>query len=127
MNWPAWWKWTVTITLGMMTFCITFASSVFSTATMVTAVEFNVSTEVMTLGTSLFVLVSYLLATIPTQPSNFVNGELKHHQDGYAYNMCIFTSGQMLQLPMWTAFLLLVYHTNMQQGICLRTYSLGAT
>ncbi|EOD50786.1 mfs multidrug transporter [Neofusicoccum parvum] len=56
MNWPHWWKWTVTITLGMMTFCITFASSVFSTATVVTAEKFGVSTEVMTLGTSLFVL-----------------------------------------------------------------------
>ncbi|KAL1635103.1 hypothetical protein SLS56_001855 [Neofusicoccum ribis] len=56
MNWPQWWKWTVTITLGMMTFCITFASSVFSTATVVTAEKFGVSTEVMTLGTSLFVL-----------------------------------------------------------------------
>ncbi|KAF9637313.1 putative mfs multidrug protein [Lasiodiplodia theobromae] len=56
MNWPQWYKWLITGTLGMMTFCITFASSVFSTATMVTAQVFNVSTEVMTLGTSLFVL-----------------------------------------------------------------------
>lgn len=40
----------------MITFCITFASSVFSTATFVAAREFHVSTEVMTLGTSLFVL-----------------------------------------------------------------------
>ncbi|KAF4313514.1 Major facilitator superfamily [Botryosphaeria dothidea] len=56
MNWPTWWKWTVTTSLGLMTFCITFASSVFSTATMVTAEKFGVSTEVMTLGTSLFVL-----------------------------------------------------------------------
>lgn len=61
MNWPQWYKWLITGTLGMMTFCITFASSVFSTATMVTAQVFNVSTEVMTLGTSLFVLVSPLL------------------------------------------------------------------
>lgn len=48
----------VTIVLGLMTFCITFASSVFSTATVSTAIEFAVSTEVMILGTSLFVLVS---------------------------------------------------------------------
>jgi len=39
-----------------MTFVITFASSVFSTATQPTAQEFGVSTEVMILGTSLFVL-----------------------------------------------------------------------
>lgn len=57
MNWPQWKKWMVTIVLGLMTFCITFASSVFSTATVPTAIEFGVSTEVMILGTSLFVLV----------------------------------------------------------------------
>lgn len=56
MNWPRWKKWMVTIVLGLMTFCITFASSVFSTATVPTAIEFGVSTEVMILGTSLFVL-----------------------------------------------------------------------
>lgn len=39
-----------------MTFCVTFASSVFSTATIVTARKFNVSPEVMVLATSLFVL-----------------------------------------------------------------------
>jgi DHA1 family multidrug resistance protein-like MFS transporter len=55
MNWPTSKKWIVTITLGMMTFCVTFASSVFSNATLPTAEEFGVSTEVTTLGTSLFV------------------------------------------------------------------------
>jgi DHA1 family multidrug resistance protein-like MFS transporter len=39
-----------------MTFCVTFASSVFSTGTTAGAAEFGVSTEVSTLGTSLFVL-----------------------------------------------------------------------
>lgn len=39
-----------------MTFCVTFASSVFSTAAVVTAEKFGVSEEVMILGTSLFVL-----------------------------------------------------------------------
>lgn len=55
-NWPESKKWMVTIALSTMTFCITFASSVFSTATMVTAKQFQVGTEVTTLGTSLFVL-----------------------------------------------------------------------
>lgn len=57
MNWPSSQKWTVTMALAFMTFCITFASSVFSTATQVTATEYGVSVEVTTLGTSLFVLV----------------------------------------------------------------------
>jgi DHA1 family multidrug resistance protein-like MFS transporter len=42
--------------LGLMTVSVTFASSVFSTATVVTAKKFHVSEEVMVLGTSLFVL-----------------------------------------------------------------------
>lgn len=42
--------------LGLMTLCVTFASSVFSTATFVTARHFHVSPEVMVLATSLFVL-----------------------------------------------------------------------
>ena len=58
INWTVKKKWTVTISFALMTFCITFASSVFSTATQVTAQLFGVSEEVMILGTSLFVLVS---------------------------------------------------------------------
>ncbi|KAJ5917243.1 MFS multidrug transporter [Penicillium verhagenii] len=49
-------KWAITITLALMTICVTFASSVFSTATIVTAKQFHVSPEVMVLATSLFVL-----------------------------------------------------------------------
>lgn len=56
MNWSRRKKYTVTVFYSTMTFCLTFASSVFSTATMVTAKLFGVSNEVMTLGTSLFVL-----------------------------------------------------------------------
>lgn len=48
-------KWVITVVMSSMTMWITFASSVFSTATVVTAKEFNVSTEVMVLGTSLTV------------------------------------------------------------------------
>jgi DHA1 family multidrug resistance protein-like MFS transporter len=56
MNWKTSKKWVVTLVLGSMTFCVTFASSVFSNATIPVAEEFGVSTEVTTLGTSLFVL-----------------------------------------------------------------------
>ena len=56
-NWSNRKKYTATVLLASLTFCITFASSVFSTATLVTAKKYGVSTEVMTLGTSLFVLV----------------------------------------------------------------------
>ncbi|OJJ88437.1 MFS transporter [Aspergillus glaucus CBS 516.65] len=54
-NMVLWRKWLLTMTMSSMTMWMTFASSVFSTATVVTAEEFNVSTEVMTLATSLVV------------------------------------------------------------------------
>ena len=57
-NWNKSKKYTVTVFYATLTFTITFASSVFSTATGVTAKMYGVSNEVMTLGTSLFVLVS---------------------------------------------------------------------
>ncbi|KAB8772384.1 hypothetical protein FH972_026673 [Carpinus fangiana] len=55
-NWSKTAKWTYTSMAGILTVFITFASSIFSTATEATSKEFGVSTEVMTLGTSLFVL-----------------------------------------------------------------------
>ena len=58
-NWSRGKKLATTLFYASMTFCITFASSVFSTATQVTAAKFHVSTEVMTLGTGLFVMVCF--------------------------------------------------------------------
>ena len=55
-NWTTKKKWIFTFTYGMLTFSVTFASAVFSTAIVPTSKEFGVSEEVMTLGTSLFVL-----------------------------------------------------------------------
>lgn len=55
-NWTTLRKSCITLSMGSMTLCVTFASSIFSTATMVTAKQFGVSSLVMTLGTSLFVL-----------------------------------------------------------------------
>lgn len=56
MNWSRPKKWAATIALGCVTFCVTFASSVFSPGTAIAAEEFGVSIEVMVLGTALFVL-----------------------------------------------------------------------
>ncbi|KAK5629877.1 hypothetical protein RRF57_005592 [Xylaria bambusicola] len=55
-NWPVAKKWIITTILSTLTFCVTFASSVFSSATDPAAHEFHVSHEVMVLGSSLFVL-----------------------------------------------------------------------
>ena len=57
-NWKKSKKYIVTVLYASLTFCITFSSSIFSTATEVTAELYGVSNEVMTLGTSLVVFVS---------------------------------------------------------------------
>ncbi|KAG9626441.1 MFS general substrate transporter, partial [Aureobasidium melanogenum] len=55
-NMPEMRKWMIVVSSGLMTFCVSFASSVFSTTTFVTAELFGVSSEVMILGLSLYVL-----------------------------------------------------------------------
>lgn len=61
-NWAKGKKYAMTLAYASLTFCLTFSSSIFSTSTSVTAKLFQVSPEVMTLGTSLFVLVRVLFA-----------------------------------------------------------------
>lgn len=56
MNWGVYKKMIATLAMGIMTFVVTFASSVFSTATNQVAKEFSISVEVAILGTALFVL-----------------------------------------------------------------------
>ncbi|KAE8363147.1 major facilitator superfamily domain-containing protein [Aspergillus caelatus] len=55
-NWSKGKKWIITVVASLMTFSVTFASSIFSTAEKQTAAEFHVSHEVMILGLSLFML-----------------------------------------------------------------------
>lgn len=57
-------KWLITLVFGSVTVWVTFSSSVFSPAVPVTAREYQVSTEVTTLGTSLTVLVCFILSFI---------------------------------------------------------------
>ena len=61
-NWGRGRRWFYTLCLGLTTFAVTFASSVFSTATVPTSEQFGVSQEVMVLGVALFVLVSLRVA-----------------------------------------------------------------
>ena|SRR5438552_3238710 len=55
LNWSIRKRVSATVLLSLTTFVVTFASSVFSSALRVVAVEFHVSNEVATLGISLFV------------------------------------------------------------------------
>ncbi|KAJ5585006.1 uncharacterized protein N7459_004806 [Penicillium hispanicum] len=76
-------KWIITVTMSTMTMWITFASSVFSTATEVTAKEFNVSTEVMILGTSLTVF-GFALGPLCWAPLSELYGRRLPLFSGYA-------------------------------------------
>lgn len=49
-------KWSITLLTGFGTFVVSFASGVFSAVTDVTAAEFGVSSEVMILGVTLYVI-----------------------------------------------------------------------
>ncbi|KAI5475116.1 MFS general substrate transporter [Pseudohyphozyma bogoriensis] len=55
MNWSFRRKYLIVVLLGMLTMCSTFASAIFSSAIEETSQIYGVSTEVMTLGTSLFI------------------------------------------------------------------------
>jgi len=55
-NWSSKYKWYTIMILACMTFVVSFGSSVWSTATIVTAAEFGVSQEVMILGVTLYVV-----------------------------------------------------------------------
>jgi hypothetical protein len=57
-------KWTITMLLSSLTVWITFASSVFSQATIVTAELYGVSNVVATLSTSLPLFVSFLFESL---------------------------------------------------------------
>lgn len=57
-NWTPKRRWCITISMGLMVFAVTFASSIFSVNIGVIVEKFNVSLVTATLGVALFVLVS---------------------------------------------------------------------
>jgi hypothetical protein len=63
-NWSRRKRWAVTVAMGLMTFVVTFASSIFSVAIDAVSEEYHVSPVVATLGVSLFLLVSQSKTTM---------------------------------------------------------------
>ncbi|KAK9367075.1 major facilitator superfamily domain-containing protein [Lipomyces kononenkoae] len=55
-NWPTSKKWRITLIVSLLTFCVAFASSVFTAGISLIAVDFNVSETVATLGLTLYVV-----------------------------------------------------------------------
>src|SRR5437667_2382171 len=71
LNWSLRKRISATVWLSLTTFVVTFASSVFSSGVRAVAAEFHISTEVATLGTSLFVLGFAVGPLVPPLPPDF--------------------------------------------------------
>ncbi|KAI9802618.1 MAG: hypothetical protein M1833_001692 [Piccolia ochrophora] len=72
-NWSRLRKWLVTVFLSLMAVTVSFASGVFGSAVAPTAKMFETNTEVMTLGTSLFIL-GYAISSLLFIPISEVHG-----------------------------------------------------
>ncbi|KAJ5706747.1 hypothetical protein N7488_006548 [Penicillium malachiteum] len=115
----------ITIMLGLMTFCVTFASSVFSTATIVTAKHFHVSPEVMVLATSLFVL-GFAFGPIIFGPLSELYG-LAVAQDLQIIFICRFLGGLFASAPLAiVSGILADLFESVERGIAVSVFA-GAT
>jgi DHA1 family multidrug resistance protein-like MFS transporter len=99
-NWPQRRRWVYTVLLGLVTFVVTFASSVFSAATEVIAEQFGVSDEVSTLGTSLFVL-GFAFGPIVWGPFSEVYGRKPPLYTGY-FIFAVFNIGVAVAQNLYT-------------------------
>jgi DHA1 family multidrug resistance protein-like MFS transporter len=75
-NWSSKYRWWIIMILACMTFVVSFGSSVWSTATIVTAEEFGVGQEVMILGVTLYV-VGFALGPLVFGPLSELYGRRK--------------------------------------------------
>ncbi|KIX04893.1 uncharacterized protein Z518_05764 [Rhinocladiella mackenziei CBS 650.93] len=82
-------KWLIALTTGGATFSVSFASSVFSTTVFVAAEEYHVSSEVMLLGVSLFVL-GFAFGPLIFGPLSEVYGRMRPLMTGMVFG-CAFT------------------------------------
>ncbi|KAK4888451.1 hypothetical protein LTR27_012674 [Elasticomyces elasticus] len=73
LNWPVRKRVAITLSMGMMTFVVTFSSSIFATALQPVAEEFNIGETVATLGVALF-LLGFVLGPIAFGPASEVFG-----------------------------------------------------
>ncbi|KAK5715249.1 hypothetical protein LTR17_016850 [Elasticomyces elasticus] len=73
LNWPVRKRIAITLSMGMMTFVVTFSSSIFATALQPVAEEFNIGETVATLGVALF-LLGFVLGPIAFGPASEVFG-----------------------------------------------------
>lgn len=72
-NWSSRSRIIITISMGMMTFCVTFASSIFAVAIEPVSKEFNIGTTVATLGVTLFIL-GFVIGPVAFGPASEIWG-----------------------------------------------------
>jgi len=82
-NWSRRKRWYITMSLGSMTFVVTFASSIFSVALKPVSEEYHVSMVVSTLGVSLF-LLGFVFGPIAFGPASEAFGRRIPLFTGYA-------------------------------------------
>lgn len=100
MNWNLTYKSMITAILASMTFMTTFTSAIFSTAVEPTSKQFHMSTEVMTLGTSLF-LLGFGFGPIIWGPLSELYGRRLPLYIG-TLGMCLFQVGVSVALNVYT-------------------------
>lgn len=100
MNWNIIYKSMITAILASMTFMTTFTSAIFSTAVESTSKQFHMSTEVMTLGTSLF-LLGFGFGPILWGPLSELYGRRLPLFIG-TLGMCLFQVGVAVALNVYT-------------------------
>lgn len=100
MNWSLKYKLMITAILASMTFITTFTSAIFSTAVEATSRKFQLSTEVMTLGTSLF-LLGFGFGPIMWGPLSELYGRRLPLYVG-TLGMCLFQVGVAVALNAYT-------------------------
>ncbi|KAL9101809.1 MAG: hypothetical protein Q9163_002980 [Psora crenata] len=103
MHWGKGRKWIITVVLAVMTFGVTFTSSIFSTAATATASRYNVGTEVTVLGTSLFVL-GFAFGPIVWGPMSELYGRRSPLLLGI-FGMSVFQIGVAVAQNIYTIFI----------------------
>ncbi|KAK3073346.1 hypothetical protein LTR53_005142 [Teratosphaeriaceae sp. CCFEE 6253] len=83
LNWPVRKRIAITLSMGMMTFVVTFSSSIFATALAPVAAEFHIGETTATLGVALF-LLGFVLGPICFGPASEVFGRRIPLFAGYA-------------------------------------------
>lgn len=104
MGFPMWKKWTITLMVAFATLAVSFVSSAYTGATAQVVAGFNCSTEVATLGLSLFVL-GFAVGPLLWAPMSELYGRQVLFFGTYAM-LTFFNAGAAGSQNIWTLIIL---------------------